>query len=112
MHLNILEAMSSEINFTRLIPDTRILIRVFRIFCISLLCPALSYAQDNCSGGVTLCASSTITRTTNGATADGSDPVLSCGDNTFNNSVSFRVNGINAGNCTVTVTNINNNPGL
>lgn len=69
-------------------------------------------AQDNCANAVPLCANSLITRTTVGATTVASDPALSCGDNTVNNSVWFTVRGINAGNCTITVSRIDNNPGL
>ncbi len=69
-------------------------------------------AQDNCSGAVGLCANSLITRTTVGATASAQDPAISCGDNTVNNSVWFSVLGTNTGSCTITVSNINNTPGL
>ena len=69
-------------------------------------------AQDNCSAAVALCANNLITRTTVGATTVGTDPALSCGDNTVNNSVWFTVVAFNNGNCTITVSNINNTPGL
>lgn len=69
-------------------------------------------AQDNCSSAVALCANSTTSRTTVGATASGTDPVLSCGDGIVDNSVWFKVYSQNNGNATITVTAINNNPGL
>ena len=71
-----------------------------------------SKSQDNCAGAVSLCANSLITRTTVGATTNGTDPAIACGDNTVNNSVWFTVLAFNNGNCTVTVTNIDNTPGL
>src|SRR5689334_6319076 len=80
-----------------------------------LLCLATfsAFAQNNsCSNAVTLCANNTISSTTTGATAAGSDPALSCGDNTVNNSVWFTVIAINNGTATVTVSQINNTPGL
>ncbi|MBK7570888.1 MAG: gliding motility-associated C-terminal domain-containing protein [Bacteroidetes bacterium] len=69
-------------------------------------------AQDNCSAAITLCANSTTTRTTAGATASGTDPVLGCGDGIVDNSVWFLVSSHNVGTATITVTNIDNNPGL
>jgi hypothetical protein len=69
-------------------------------------------AQDDCTGAIALCANSTITRSTSGATPGGTDPAITCGDNTVNNNIWFTILAINAGNCTVTVSNINNNPGL
>lgn len=71
-----------------------------------------TYAQDNCASAVTLCAGSSRNSTTVGATTVGSDPALSCGDAVVNNSVWFAILAVNNGNCTVTVININNNPGL
>jgi hypothetical protein len=82
------------------------------LFLLILVSSRNAYAQDNCSAAVALCANSLITRTTVGATTVGSDPAISCGDNTVNNSVWFSVLAFNTGNCTITVTNINNNPGL
>ncbi len=70
------------------------------------------HAQDNCASAVVLCANNIITRSTVGATASGTDPALSCGDNTVNNSVWFSILAVNNGTCTVTVSNINNTPGL
>lgn len=70
------------------------------------------FGQDNCSSAVTLCAGSSITRSTAAATVQGSDPSLSCGDATLNNNVWFKVTAIANGTCTVTVTRIDNNPGL
>jgi gliding motility-associated-like protein len=70
------------------------------------------HGQDNCSSAVNLCAGSSTTRSTVGAGTQGTDPALSCGDNTLNNNVWFTVTAISNGMCTVTVNNINNNPGL
>ncbi len=69
-------------------------------------------AQDNCSAAAALCANNTISRTTVGATASGTDPVLGCGDGVVNNSVWFTMYSNLAGTATITVTNIDNNPGL
>ena len=73
---------------------------------------SFAQAQDNCANAVVLCANSTINRTTVGATASGTDPVLSCGDAIVDNSVWFTVFSHNTGTATITVTNIDNNPGL
>jgi len=70
------------------------------------------HGQDNCASAVVLCANNIITRSTVGASASGTDPALSCGDNTVNNSVWFSILAVNNGTCTVTVSNINNTPGL
>lgn len=86
----------------RLLVYTSILL----LFCTSLK------AQDNCSAAITLCANSTTSRTTVGATASGTDPALGCGDGVVNNSIWFTVTSHNTGTCTITVTNIDNNPGL
>ncbi len=80
------------------------------LFCILISYSAL--AQDNCSSATALCANNTITSSTAGATVSASDPSILCGDNTVNNSVWFTVFAINNGNATITVTQINNNPGL
>src|SRR3954462_6673906 len=69
-------------------------------------------AQDNCAGAASLCAGSSRSSTTIGASVAGTDPALSCGDATVDNSVWFTVLAVNNGTCTVKVTNINNNPGL
>lgn len=71
-----------------------------------------TYSQDNCSNAIYLCASNKITATTAAATASPGDPVLFCGDGVVNNNVWFIVQGISAGTATVTVTLINNTPGL
>ncbi|REK03386.1 MAG: PKD domain-containing protein [Bacteroidetes bacterium] len=84
---------------------------ILSIFILSLAITRVN-AQDNCASAVNLCANTLLSRTTQGATADPSDPAISCGDNTVNNSVWFTVIGINNGNTTITVTNIDNNPGL
>ena len=70
------------------------------------------HAQDNCASAVTLCAGSSVNRSTIGASVGGSDPALSCGDAVLNNNVWFTILAINNGSSTVTVNNINNNPGL
>lgn len=85
--------------------------RIFSLIFL-LITGFTSYAQDDCSNAVTLCANNLLTRTTVGATPGLGDPSLSCGDNSVNNNVWFRVVAINNGSCTVTVTSINNNPGL
>ncbi len=69
-------------------------------------------AQDTCATASSLCASSTLNRTTVAATTVASDPALSCGDGVVTNSVWFSLLAINNGNCTITVTGIDNNPGL
>ncbi len=86
--------------------------RYFFIVVVSVFCGVEVKAQDNCATAITLCASSSLSRSTIGATTGGTDPALSCGDNTVTNSVWFIVIGTKNGNCTVTVNNINNNPGL
>ena len=68
--------------------------------------------QDNCAAAVSLCAGSSINRSTIGATVGGGDPALSCGDAVVTNNVWFTVLAINNGTCLITVSNINNNPGL
>ncbi len=80
-------------------------------FCLTATFSAL--AQNNsCSNATPLCANNTTSSSTTGATAAGSDPAISCGDNTVNNSVWFTVLAINNGNATITVSQINNIPGL
>lgn len=83
--------------------------------CLSIFILFISLraiAQDNCSAAVSLCAGSSINRSTIGATTVAGDPVLSCGDAVVTNSVWFKILAINNGTCNVTVNNINNNPGL
>ena len=82
------------------------------VFAVAILSAVIAKAQDNCSNATTLCANNTIASTTFGATADASDPVLSCGDFTVNNSVWYSVTAITNGTCTINVGLINNNPGL
>ncbi len=83
------------------------------LFFLCLSASFSAWAQNNsCSSAVPLCANNTTTSTTSGATAAGSDPAISCGDNTVNNSVWFTVLAINNGNATITVSQINNTPGL
>ncbi len=88
------------------------MIRIFFFFlCLSATFSA--WAQNNsCSNATPLCANNTTSSSTTGATAAGSDPAISCGDNTVNNSVWFTVLAINNGNATITVSQINNTPGL
>ena len=86
--------------------------KIYSVLSILLVLSSYTVAQDNCSNAIYLCASNKITATTSSATASASDPALSCGDGTVNNSVWFIVEGIMAGNATVTVTLINNTPGL
>ena len=85
-----------------------------KIFALALAAFAVVFAkgQDNCSNATQLCANNTIASTTFGGTFDVSDPVLSCGDMTVNNSLWYTVQAITNGTCTVTVGLINNNPGL
>ncbi len=80
------------------------------LFCISFSFSAL--AQDLCSNATALCANNTVVSSTSGATASGTDPVLSCGDGIVNNSVWFTVFAINTGTATIQVSRIDNNPGL
>ena len=47
-----------------------------------------------------------------GATVSVGDPALGCGDGVLNNNVWFTVKAISNGTCTVTVSRIDNNPGL
>ena len=82
----------------------------FLIFYISISFSALG--QDLCSNATALCANNTITSSTSGATFSASDPALSCGDNIVNNSVWFSVLAIHNGTATITVSQINNIPGL
>lgn len=81
-------------------------------FTVAVLLAVVAKAQDNCSNATALCANNTIASTTFGATADVSDPALSCGDLTVNNSVWYTVTAITTGTCTIFVGQINNNPGL
>ncbi|MFM7725597.1 MAG: hypothetical protein ACKO7B_02765, partial [Flavobacteriales bacterium] len=77
------------------------------------LIAAHSSAQDNCSNALPLCNGQTTTRSTTGATPSPlTDPILHCGDNIIHNNVWFQFTAISNGSVTVSVTNINNNPGL
>ncbi len=67
--------------------------------------------NNNCSGASTLCANSTVTSSTSGATA-GSGDVLDCGDNTVTNNVWFTLTATSTGTATVTVNDIGNSNGL
>lgn len=86
--------------------------RKFLLVMTLLFSRLFAGAQDNCTNAVSLCANNQISRSTAGATPGAGDPALSCGDNTITNNVWFTVEGIANGNCTVTVSGINNNPGL
>lgn len=80
------------------------------LLCISF--SSVVVAQDNCSNATPLCANNTIAATTAGATSSPTDPALSCSDHVVNNSVWFTVLAINNGTATITVSHIDNNPGL
>lgn len=82
------------------------------LFSILLLFAATAYSQDDCSFATPLCGSFQAAGSTQGATQAINDPGLDCGDNTVNNSVWFTIDGINTGTATVTVSGIDNNPGL
>ena len=71
-----------------------------------------SLAQDNCAGAQALCAGNSQTPSTIGATTVASDPALPCGDGVVQRSVWFTVLGINAGTVVITISGIDNNPGL
>ncbi len=86
--------------------------RIIYFTCFLFVLAIGASAQDTCSTASSLCASSTLARTTIAATTNASDPVLSCGDGVVNNSVWFTLLAINNGNTTITVTGIDNNPGL
>lgn len=78
-----------------------------------LLCLHLTaFAQDDCSNATPLCNGFLSTGSTIGTTADPGDPAIGCGDNTINNSTWFSVTGIGNGTATLTVSGIDNNPGL
>src|ERR1041385_9432120 len=88
--------------------------RLFRVIPLLFLCLNFlqSSAQDNCAGAQQLCAGNSQTLSTIGATTVASDPALLCGDGVVQRSVWFTVLGINTGTAVITVTNIDNNPGL
>ena len=89
------------------------MIKLFSYFSILILFFSIrANAQDNCAAAVSICAGSSINRSTIGATVGGSDPALSCGDGIVTNNVWFTVLAINNGTCVITVSNIDNNPGL
>ncbi len=86
-----------------------------RLLYTSLLLLCLHFtaaAQDDCSNANPLCNGFLSTGSTIGTTADPGDPALSCGDNTVNNSAWFVITGISNGLATLTVSGIDNNPGL
>jgi len=87
-----------------------------KVYCLLLIVFCLLFTtvkgQNLCSNATALCANNTIASTTVGATVSAGDPALSCGDATLNNNVWFTVKAISNGSCTVTVSNIHNNPGL
>src|SRR5437868_599207 len=88
--------------------------RLLRVIPLLFLCFIFyeSSAQDNCAAAQQLCGGFSISPSTIGATTVASDPPLPCGDGVVQRSVWFTVLGINTGNVTITVSNINNTPGL
>lgn len=84
---------------------------LFFLILFSLQFSAIAQ-QNDCAGAVALCGNSSATSTTVGATTDATDPALPCGDVTLDNTVWFTVLGINVGTATVTVSGIDNNPGI
>ncbi len=87
------------------------------IFPLIFLAVAFSaFAQnDNCSSAIQLCANNLLGSSTAGGTSNTggiTDPALSCGDGVIQNSVWFTVEGICTGSSTITVSGIDNNPGL
>lgn len=77
-----------------------------------LVASSSATAQNNsCSGALILCAGSSLTGTTLGATAGAGD-VLHCGDGVVNNNVWFKFIAISNGTVTLTVSNIGNAAGL
>jgi hypothetical protein len=88
--------------------------RLLRVIPLLFLCFNFFHAsaQDNCASAQQLCANSSIFPSTIGATTVASDPPLPCGDGVVQRSVWFTVLGINAGTAVVTISNIDNNPGL
>src|SRR5258706_9942471 len=83
---------------------------LFIVFLFLLVITASG--QDKCSQATSLCANNTIASTTQGATVSAGDPALGCGDAVLNNNVWFTVTAISNGTCTVTISRIDNNPGL
>lgn len=86
-----------------------------RIIFATLLSLAFAFsaiAQDDCSNAEPLCNGFQLTGTTIGTTAAPGDPSIGCGDNTINNSAWFTVIGTGNGLATLTVSGIDNNPGL
>ena len=69
-------------------------------------------AQDDCSTATILCNGDSKAGTTAGATIGVNDPALHCGDLVVNNSAWFKIIAINNGVCNISVTQINNTPGL
>ena len=91
------------------------MIKIFFYFSILILISSLKLqAQniDNCSEAAWLCAGNSVSGSTIAKTASGTDPALSCGDGVVSNSAWFIVRAINIGTCSITVSNINDLPGL
>src|SRR5262245_30654002 len=88
--------------------------RLLRVIPLLFLCLNFfqSSAQDNCATAQQLCAGFSISPSTIGGTTVASDPALPCGDGVVQRSTWFTVLGINAGTAVITVSNVDNNPGL
>lgn len=86
--------------------------RLILLFVCCVFLTIQLQAQDNCSNARALCANSAITATTQGATSSPTDPALTCGDNTVNNSIWFTVSSFAAGTATVSVAGIDSANGL
>lgn len=86
--------------------------KFLRVFIFLTFTGAAASAQNDCANATALCGSASVSSTTVGGTTVASDPVLPCGDGTVERSIWFTVLGINAGTAVITITNIDNNPGL
>src|SRR5258708_3591171 len=81
------------------------------VLIFTLLTSLFVNAQDNCANPTALCANNKITASNVGATTVATDPGLSCGG-APKATVWFTVTGISNGTATITVSAIDNNPGL
>ncbi|MBK5285692.1 MAG: hypothetical protein JJE25_09845, partial [Bacteroidia bacterium] len=86
--------------------------KFFRIIILLLIISSTASAQDDCASATALCGGSSVSSTTIGGTTVAGDPVLPCGDGVVQRSIWFTVLGINNGTAVITLTNIDNNPGL
>ena len=86
--------------------------KFLRLVFVILFASLTVSAQDNCNNATALCGGASVSSTTVGGTTVAGDPVLPCGDGTVERSIWFTVLGINVGTAVITVTNIDNNPGL